>query len=540
MSGWNFADVWEAVAAQHGEATAQNDGTRQFTWSEFDARANGIANALLKAGCQHQEKFAQLLYNVPEYLESVFAAFKAGLVPVNTNYRYGSNELLQVWEDADVTAVVFDSAFIDVCNGLRDKLPVRIWICVVSEGDECPSWAVPYEDAAASHPARVVGSWGRSGDDLLFLYTGGTTGLPKGVMWAQHDLFRFLEKANRHPLPGVPSAEEFVAGLQRLGPRILPGAPLMHGTSLFFALPVLSEGGSVHTSPKRHFNAREFLDFMEAHGIQGTSIVGDAFARPIVEELDHQSRQRDLSRMRVILSAGVLFSADIKERLIQYMPKVVILDGLGSSETGTLASTLSKAGEVSPSGKFFLGDEAFLIDEDGKRIEPGSGKVGRMAVAGLAPLGYYKDPKKSAETFIEIDGERYTISGDWAEASFDGSVRFLGRGSSCINTGGEKVYPEEVEEVIRRRSDIKDVAVVGVPDKRFGEVVTALIESSSEEFAGEEELRSYVRESLAGYKVPKHIIRVDSLGRTANGKIDYKVLKALAANAVAASSRPTK
>ncbi len=538
-AGWNFAEVWERNADRFGDSLVHVQGDRTFTWTQFDRRADGIAATLLADGAGRQDKVAHYLYNCPEYLESMFGIFKAGLVPVNTNYRYTDDELAYLWDNADAVAVVFHGSFAERCAAMRDRTPrVRTWIWVDDGSGACPEWAVPYETAAAGASGRVVPSFGRSPDDLYLLYTGGTTGMPKGVMWRQDDVIGVLDAAQRRPLPPSPGWEQFEATYPTPGPRNLPAAPLMHGTSAFTAMWNLSIGGSVVTAVGRRFDAVELLDTIESRRVNSISIVGDSFAKPVLRALDAEPARWDISSLRVIFSSGVMWSAETKAGLLRHNARLIMVDSLGSSEAiGMAASTTTADTAASPSTAVFqLGKNTKVLTEDGREVVPGSGERGRVAVRGRAPVGYYKDEAKSAVTFVVIDGDRWSIPGDWAEVNTDGTVRLYGRGSQCINTGGEKVYPEEVEEVLKLHPSIADAAVVGVPDERFGEAVTALVEPHPGMVVDESDIVRHVRRTLAAYKSPKRILTVGTIGRAPNGKLDYRQLKLEALRLVDRSS----
>jgi acyl-CoA synthetase (AMP-forming)/AMP-acid ligase II len=537
MTGWNFADIWEWVADHLPDASAQAQGDRRWTWSEMDRRADGIAATLLAAGAGHQDKVAHDLYNCPEYLESMFGVYKVGLVPVNTNYRYGDDELVYLWTNADAVAVVFHASLTDRVERVRPRVPkVRTWLHVAEhDGPPCPDWATPYEEAAASATARTRAPWARSGDDLYLLYTGGTTGLPKGVMWRQDDVIGSLDAASRRPFPPEPSDEALAARLVKPGPVNLPAAPLMHGTGAFNAMWNLCLAGSVVTLTGRSFDVVELLDTCQREQVRSLSIVGDAFAKPMLRALDAEPDRWDVSSLRVIVSSGVMWSAETKAGLLRHNPRLILIDSLGSSEAIAMANATTTADGASATARFRLGPDTRVLTDDGRDVVPGSGELGRVALRGRMPVGYYKDPEKSAATFTVIDGVRYSIPGDWAEVEADGTVKLLGRGSQCINTGGEKVYPEEVEEVLKQHPAVADAAVVGLPDERFGEAVTALVEPVPGAVVDPDELMVHVKAHLAAFKAPKRVITVVTVGRAANGKLDYRRLKDHAAAHAAAS-----
>ncbi len=538
-AGWNLADIWERNADRFPEAVAQVQGDRTFTWAEFDRRADGIAHTLLHSGAQQQDKVAHYLYNSPEYLESMFAMYKAALVPVNTNYRYTDDELAYLWDNSDAVAVVFHGTFTPRCAHMRERVPgIRTWIWVDDGSEPCPDWAIDYEVAAASASGvgRVSAPWGRSPDDQYILYTGGTTGMPKGVMWRQDDMVGSLDAPSKNPLPTVPGWAEFDARIAKPGPRNLPAAPLMHGTGAFNAMWNLVLAGSVVTLPGRHFDPVELLDTIEHHRANSISIVGDAFAKPILKALDAEPDRWDISSLRVVVSSGVIWASETKAGLLRHNQRLIMIDSLGSSEAIGMASNTTTADSSSSAStaKFALGPNTRVLTEDGREVLAGSGERGRVALRGRTPVGYYKDEAKSASTFIEHDGVRWSIPGDWAEVEADGTLKLYGRGSQCINTGGEKVYPEEVEEALKTHPTVNDAAVVGVPDDRFGEAITALVELHSGDTLDEAALIAHVRLHLAAFKSPKRIVAIDTIGRAANGKLNYKSLKEEALRRLAA------
>jgi 3-oxocholest-4-en-26-oate---CoA ligase len=526
--GWNFADVFERIADQIPEALAQQQGERRFSWAEFDRRADGVARALLTVGLLEQDKVAQYLYNSPEYLESQYACWKAGMATVNTNYRYAADELVYLWNNADVVAVVFHGSFADQIEAIRDRVPgVRLWLWVDSDSGVCPAWATSYEVAANCAPGRTSGPWGRSGDHLILLYTGGTTGMPKGVMWRQDDVFGALDANNRKRMPPEQDLVAIGERVTRPGPRGMPGAPLMHGTGFFNAVSTLMVGGSITTMPGRKFDPVELLGTIEDEQINSISIVGDAFAKPILAALDAEPDRWDISSLRVIVSSGVMWSRETKRGLSRHNPRLIMVDALGSSEAIGMATNISTSESGDETAKFELGPNGRVLTADGRDVVPGSGELGRVALRGFTPMGYYKDPEKSAATFETVNGVRYSIPGDWAEVLADGSVKLLGRGSQCINTGGEKVYPEEVEECLKMHPSVADAAVIGLPDERFGEAITALVELTPGATFDERALVDHVRSKLAHYKAPRKVFEIETIGRAVNGKLSYNALKSL-------------
>ncbi len=528
MPGWNYAEIWETVAEQIPDAPAQIRGDTTYTWREFDQRANGVARQLLDAGAVEQDKVAQYLYNCPAYMESMFAAWKAGLVPVNTNYRYADDELIYLWDNADAVAVVFHGAFISTIERIRDRVPkVATWLWVDDDSGPCPSWAVPYETAATSHPDKVVAPWGRDGDQLYMLYTGGTTGMPKGVMWRQDDNIRNIIALGTNPRYGEDPVDYQVTRDLVNGPGMVsvPACPLMHGTGCMTQLIALCAGGCVVTLEGRTLDIPELFDTIEGHKGNTTAIVGDAFAKPMLRVLDAEPDRWDLSSLFVITSSGVMFSQDSKDALVRHLPHAMIVDAFSSSEAVGMGQSVSSAGGGTGTAKFTVGAHTKVFTEDLREVEPGSGETGRVAVGGHQPIGYYKDPDKTAATFITVDGQRYSIPGDFATVDADGSIHLLGRGSVCINTGGEKVFPEEVEEVLKTHPDVHDAVAVGIPDDKFGEAITAVVELAPRTELDEPAIIAHVKAKLAPYKAPKRVLAIASIGRAPNGKVDYKRLK---------------
>lgn len=530
MADWTFADIWETVADVQPGAQALVHGTLHESWSEFNQRANSLARFFLDAGCGHQEKVAFHLYNGPAYLEAFAACSKASLVHVNSNYRYTDDELAYLWNDADAVCVVFHGTFAPVIDRIRSRVPrVRTWLWVDDDSGDCPQWATSYE-SAVTIPAggNVRGPGGRSGDDLVLLYTGGTTGMPKGVMWRQGDLFAVVDRSNRSPLAlqrdldGNALSPSVRSRTGSPGPVSLAACPLMHGTGLTNASNTLSLGGSVVTMTSRHFDAAALLDTVDREGAKNIVIVGDAFAKPILRSLEENPGRWNLSSLRLMISSGVMWSSQTKQGLLRHIPRLIMVDGFGSSEAIGMGESVSKNDNAVTTAAFALGRDAVVLTDDGLRVKPGSGEIGRIGVRGFLPIGYYNDPEKSAATFPVIDGVRYSLPGDFATVEADGTITLLGRGSVCINTAGEKVFPEEVEEVLKTHPLVRDAVVVGVSDERFGQAVTAVVEAQAGTRFDEDAVIAHVRARIAGYKAPRRIIVVGDLRRAANGKVSYK------------------
>lgn len=533
MTAWTFADVWEAIAAAQGDRPANVQGERVLTWAEFDARADALAAHMIAAGLGHQAKVAAYLYNGPEYLETYFAAFKGGFAPVNTNYRYGPEELIYLFDNADAEAIVFHAGFTEIVEGIRQRLPkVKAWIAVAEPGHPVPAWAADYDAVVAKAPAErpVKAPWGRSPDDLLLLYTGGTTGMPKGVMWRQDDLFNVIG-AGGNALAGIPPAESIPDLIARIGapdhqrPVTLVACPQMHGTGQFSSFIAFNVGGTVATLPSRKFSPIELWN--EAERLKATNIVivGLAFSTPMLEALEANPDRWDLSNVKVMSSSGSMWSQENKRGLLSFAKNAIIMDSFGSSEAVGMGVSASAPGAEVQTAAFALGPNCAVFSEDGRRVQPGSGERGMVAVSGFLPVGYYKDEEKSAKTFKVLDGQRWSVPGDWAEVNADGTLKLLGRGSVCINTGGEKVFPEEVEEALKTHPEVRDAVVVGLADARFGERICAVVEPVGTRDLTLAELSDHVKSHLAHYKAPRELVVVESIGRAPNGKVDYKAVK---------------
>lgn len=523
MTEWNFADVWETVADTVPEGLSAIHGARRLTWADTERRANGVAHFLLGLGVAHQDKVAHYLYNCPEYMESTFAILKAGLVPVNTNYRYTDDELVYLWDNADAVAIIFHGAFSERIAGLRSRVPlVRAWLWVDDGTDECPPWATPYEGAAENGAPRAAPPWPRTGDDYYFLYTGGTTGMPKGVMWRQDDLFAKLNAGNLLRVPedgGLDGVRKTIVGT---GPLHLPACPLMHGTGGFTAMAAMTLGGCVVTLTGRRFDPIELLDTIDRDNVNTVAIVGDAFAKPILRTLEEHPGRWRLSTLLALVSSGVMWSEETKRGLLHHHPHLMLIDAFSSSEAIGMGTSVSSGTAAEHTARFTLSPDVRVLDpESNKDVTPGSDEVGVLALGGRNPVGYYKDPDKSSSTFKVIDGVPYSVPGDFATVDADGAIHLLGRGSVVINTGGEKVFPEEVEEVLKLHPSVADAVAVAVPDERFGQAVAAVVELRPGASATEAELVEHVRGRLAAYKAPRRVHFVDTIGRSPAGKVDY-------------------
>lgn len=533
----NLASAWEAIADEVGDSTAVSVAGRHYSWTDFDDRAARLAGTMLEHGLGPDSKVALYLYNGNEYPEAQYAAFKVRGIPVNVNYRYTGDELAYILENSDAEAIFFDHTLADRLEAVRDRCPM-LRLAVQVGGGEVPDWALGYEEAVSADPMPRID---RSGSDLWFLYTGGTTGMPKAVMWDHTNLLGSMEatfRPFRLPVPSTPAEAAATArSVADAGKEIrqLCAAPLMHGTSGIPGLATLSHGGMLSTLSSRAFDADELWRIVELDRITMVTMVGDAFGRPMLESLDRASaegRMPDLSSLRLLLSSGVMFSAATKEAMLDHHG-CTIVDSLGSSEgTGMASQVMSRRRRDTATARFRLGEHTRVLTDEGIDVQPGSGERGQIALGWPLPLGYFKDPAKTEEAFPMVAGRRWSIPGDWATVEADGTVTLLGRGSACINTGGEKVFPEEVEEALKELDAVVDCNVVGLDDDRWGQAVTAVVELTAPGAADADELRAGVRERLAGYKVPKRVVLVDRVERSPNGKTDYRWAKSVAEAAV--------
>ena len=532
---WNFGDILDAIApVLPPEAPAFLHGERVITWGEATKATNNLARGLIARGAAPRDKVAIYMRNRPEYLLTLIAAFKARLTHVNVNYRYTPEEVWYIFDNSDAQTVVYASEFRDAVAEIRPRLPrVKTWVEVSPDGKVAP-FAEPFERLAADGNGGPLDIQ-RSGEDQFFIYTGGTTGMPKGVMWTHADLRELTLQAQRRLGPVPETLAELAAHTAKVGPgmRTLPAPPLMHGTGLLTAMGAVLSGGSVVTLEGETFDAEELLRAIDRHRPQSMAIVGDSFARPMLNALNANPGKYDVSSIAAIVSSGVMWSLEVKRGLLEHMPNAMLSDGFSSSEAiGMGNSVMTRGGEVA-TAKFVIGERCRVFDENDQPVLPGSGVPGLVAIKGPNPIGYYKDEAKTARTFRTIAGERYSIPGDWVMVEADGTLTLLGRGNACINTAGEKVFPEEVEEALKRHPAVEDALVVGLQDEKWGQAVTGVVTLANGEPLDEAALRAHVRRSLAGYKTPKRIFLADRSLRASNGKADYSAAKAAAEAALA-------
>lgn len=525
IQGFNFGDILDVAGdALPGDHPAYIHEDNVMGWGEATQRSNNIARALQARGAQADDKVAFLMRNCMAYSDMLAACFKARLVHVNVNYRYKAEELHYIFDNSDAMVIVFERAYATEIDQLKDRLPkVKTWI-EVGEGKPELDFAESLEALAGEGDGARL-EIKRDPQDLLFLYTGGTTGMPKGVMWPHATLNAIQRRGAASLGVPVPMTLDEMAIMYRENPppnRTLPACPMMHGTGLFSAIGAMAAGGAVITmTGGKGFDAEHLWGMVDKHKPTAMAIVGDAFAKPMVAVLDANPGKYDTSSVLRITSSGVMWSYEVKRGLIKHLPQVTLQDGFSASEGIGFGSSIMTKDEEAQTAKFAIGERCRVFTERGEEVQPGSGVPGYVALGEPNPLGYYKDPEKTASTFKMINGERYSVPGDWCLVEADGSLTLLGRGSVCINTGGEKVYPEEVEEVLKTHDDVHDVLVVGVPDEKWGQAIVAVVDPEPGVDLDHSALREHVRVNLADYKVPKQIVPFRHL-RAPNGKADYK------------------
>ena len=531
----DFASVWEMISDIIPDNDALICGDEVVTWKDYDNKSSKIATALSNAGLKANSKAGLYLNNSNEYLIAQNAIFKIGGVPINVNYRYVAEELIYLLDNSDSEAVFYHACYSDRIKEIANSLPnIKAWI-EISDGTEShfPD-ALNYEQLLDS--SLPMDRIYRDPETIYMLYTGGTTGMPKGVMYKQGEflvvLFSTL-KAMGYDVPeDINNLEEQIHSFKKDNTfiRSLIGCPLMHGTGMWLGafLPLLL-GGTAITSRNLGFDADQMWTQVEDTQTSNIVIVGDAFAKPMLDALNNASNQGkpyDLSSVKVIISSGVMWSEEVKNGLLEHHD-MQLIDTMGSTEGG-MGSSVSTRDNPPKTAKFSLNPGVIVIADDGEVLKPGTEKIGLIGTSGLVPVGYYKDEKKSAETFKEIDGIRYSFPGDYAKLEEDGTITLLGRGSNCINSAGEKIYPEEVEEAIKRNNEVFDCLVVGVDDSKFGQKVVAVVSLESNKEIDEDNLVSSTRQFIAGYKLPKKVIFVDEVQRAPNGKANYKWAKNVA------------
>jgi acyl-CoA synthetase (AMP-forming)/AMP-acid ligase II len=537
---FNLADLFERVADAVPDRDAAVCGPDRRTYAQLDDRSTRLAHVLAARGAGPGAHVALYLRNSIEHLEAMFACYKLRAVPINVNYRYVDDELAYLLDDADAVGIVHDSDVRERAARVAPRAPLVEFVLHLDDA------SVASEIAAAS-AERDLGP--RSGDDRYVLYTGGTTGMPKGVMWRNEDIFFGAMGGGNPGGPPITRPDDVTVSVidnpaQRLRP-FLPASdpgpaqfvslalgPLMHASGQWSAIGTLLGGGKVVLYDRPSVDMDHVLDLIELERVNAMNLVGDASARPLLATLAADLDRRDTSSLLLLGSGGSILSGEAKEALMRAIPSVLaIVEGIGSSESPAQAvAVTTRAGVAAPSRSltFAAKAETIVVDDDLRPVTRGSGIVGRLATRGRVPLGYYKDADRSARTFVEIDGERWSLPGDMATIDTDGTVHLLGRGSLCINTGGEKVYPEEVEAVLKQHAAVADAVVIGAPDERLGQRVVAIVEPVAGANPDLESLQVHCRAHLAGYKVPRATHLVDAVVRTPAGKADYTWARAVA------------
>ncbi len=514
-----FADVWEMVADAVGEREALVCGSARRTYAQLEERANRLAHHLRSTGVGPGDHVALYLENCPEYLEAMLACFKLRAVPINVNHRYVAGELRYLLEDSDAVGVLHGPTHDDVVAAVLPDLARVAWTLCTGDAYEAALAA-----ASSERPARD----GRSGDDRYVIYTGGTTGMPKGVVWRQEDaFFGCLGGGDPMRFQGeVTSPDELPDRIGDGGPVYFTLAPLMHAAAQWTSFMWFFVGAKVILLDGP-LDPEQVWSIVTEERPNMITVVGDAIAKPLLDAWDAAEPGRwDASSLFTISNGGAPLSAGCKARILDRFPHLLATDGFGSSEAGIQGSSRIGAAEAPAVGatvRFDKGSKPLLVlDDDDRPVEPGSGVVGRIATGGRLPLGYHNDPEKTAASFTTVDGQRWLITGDVATVAADGTIDLLGRGSTSINTGGEKVHPEEVEGVLHSHPSVADVLVVGVPDERWGSAVTAVVAPAAGATVTLDELVAHCKEQLAGYKVPKRVVVVDAIVRSPAGKADYR------------------
>ncbi len=533
MTDFNLADCLETVAKIRQEQDALIQGNRVVSWKDFNQNAEKISSWLQSVKSAKQIKVAMYTYNEIAYIEASFACLKASMVPVNINYRYKAQELLYLFDNSDAEIVLVHSDFIPSLSKILPHLKKIKGVIVIGDAEIDSNFShinvINYRTLIMRKaPEKITDKEARSGDDEIIIYTGGTTGLPKGVMWRQRDLYRTLAGGTvAAPPENYKLYTEFVSNTPKIL-RVLILPPLMHGTAFFSSLVALLAGGTVIlASNTKGFDAQEVLEIVEHRRPNVISIVGDAFGHPLLSELERKTY--DISSIEFIASAGAIWSKRVKAGLLKHNNSMLLSDGLGSSEAhniGVAVTTIDNINELKP--RFSFNPNTLLLDHQMNPIDIKPGVKGMIAVTGSRPAGYYKDERKSEQTFLHVNGLECTPSGDWVQVNEDGKTfSLLGRGSVCINTGGEKVFPDEVEVVIKQFDGIVDAVVIGIPNETWGEAVTAVV-STDREALDREALIGFVKSKLADYKAPKNLVVVPRVFRGPNGKADYKLTREIA------------
>jgi acyl-CoA synthetase (AMP-forming)/AMP-acid ligase II len=531
---YNFADLFELAADKVPDRVAIIDKRRQITYRELDERSTRFAHALLTAGVKAGDHVGVLATNCIEWVEAMYGVYKIRARVVNVNFRYVEEEMRYLFDNSDLVAVVYQREYGPIVAAARDAQPKLQHFFRIewddSDADDSALDPIEFEAAIASgSPQRDFGE--RSDDDVYLLYTGGTTGMPKGVMWRQEDVYYALgggiDAMTSERVTSPHAASDKIDPSAAQGLVSLPIPPLMHGAGQFSIFRVTCEGNTAVIVDK--FDAEETWRLVAKHHVNMIGVTGDAMARPLADALETMKDDIDLSSLFSFSSTAAIFSQTVKEQLAELLPDgLVMSDAIGSTESGMNGIRLVQKGDAPKEGitTVIASADTVVLDDDLNPLEPGTGIVGRLARGGNIPLGYYNDPEKTAATFVtDTQGRRWSIPGDYALLEPDGRITLLGRGSVSINSGGEKIYPEEVEGALKSHPDVFDVLVVGIPDVRWGERVAALLQPRAGKTPTLEELQVHCRGRIAGYKVPRELLLVSEVPRLPNGKPDYRRAK---------------
>lgn len=519
---YNLADLYEGIADAVPDNEALSSGDVHLSYADLDKRANRLAHFLKSRGIGAGDHVGLHLFNGHEFVEAILALFKIRAVGININYRFVAPEVRYMIENADLKGIITQRRFVPVINDASEGLEPFKALIVIEDGAD----AVTNQESTEYETAKTQGSEERgfeprSGDDLYIIYTGGTTGMPKGVMWRQEDLFFSGLQGGSPGGEPVESPGQLIEQAKDgwYTVSMLPCAPFIHGAAQFTQWICHLTGGKLVLQHGPSFDAKRILSLVAEESASTLSLVGDAMAIPLIDEL--KAGEYDMENLAVIASAGAILSASVQAELEELLPDVMIVNSFGTSESGDLGRAAGDEDSHEGRPSFYMGDEVTVLDEDGNQVKPGSGEMGMVARSGRLPLGYYKDPEKTAERFKEFNGKRWVVPGDFATIEEDGRITFLGRGSKCINTGGEKVFPEEVEEALKAHPDIIDALVVGIPDPRFGSKVAAVFNTRGNKDLTLEQVQQHCRDHVAGYKIPRQITIKDAVSRMPSGKPDY-------------------
>ncbi|MGV0791471.1 AMP-binding protein [Mycolicibacterium sp. XJ1819] len=507
MADYHYVRALKAFALGDPHRTLVATPNTTLSASRLYANASALAGYLHRHGVRDGRPVGTMLINRPAILETFYAALMVGSPPANVNPRYTGSEIAEVVRDCDAAALVHESAAADEVARAAELLARPL---VLLEAD-----SAEYSSALAGDPAPARELSGR---DRILWYTGGTTGRPRGVVWEVDTHYRMLWEVIK-PDADPPDPAALACGNARPAPTTLPASPLAHGTAMGLALNTLNGGGTVVLHEQPSFDAAATLALVEQYGVRVLGIVGDAFARPLLAELDTGRWTGALDSLSVLSSSGAVWSPEVRQRLSQHLPNIRLIDNFGSTEA-LVSRDVDGKGFQARSGLVVLG-------ADNRPVAAGSDEVGVIATAGRLPLGYLNDPGKTAQMFREVDGKRHLLIGDEAMVNADGTIRLLGRGNACINTGGEKVWPEEVEIVVRDHPAVGDAAIIGLPDEKWGQVVTGVVTLNGD--VDDEELDTHCRSRLTAYKCPKRWVRVEHVARTYVGKPDYAAIRAAVA-----------